>query len=72
MTKEKTPLGEYWKDTNYTPLYQLYNRVDYVAHEMRQRHKDGHAPTKALVEELEAIAIELKILDKHSKGLPKS
>jgi len=28
--KETSLLGEYWKDAEFTPLYQLYSRVDYV------------------------------------------
>lgn len=67
--KSNTPIGEHWKDTNYPPLYQLYRRVERVAEDMRERKKVGWAPLTAHVTELDAIAAELKILD---KKLPKS
>jgi hypothetical protein len=62
--KSKTPIGEHWKNTTYSPLYQLYRRVEKVADDMRERQKVGWAPLVAHVTELDAIATELKILDK--------
>ena len=63
------PLGAHWKDTGYSPLYQLYRRVEAVTDELRKRHKEGWAPLKKHVDELQAISIELKLLDKQ---LPQS
>jgi hypothetical protein len=62
--KSKTPIGEHWKSTNFSPLYQLYRRVEKVADDMRERQRVGWAPLVAHITELDAIAIELKILDK--------
>ena len=61
--KSNTPLGEHWKNTSHSPLYQLYRRVQRVADDMRERKKVGWAPLVAHVTELDAIATELKILD---------
>jgi hypothetical protein len=65
--KSNTPIGEHWKDTSYSPLYQLYRRVQRVADDMRERKKVGWAPLAAHVTELDAIAAELKILDKEPR-----
>ena len=64
MKESGPPIGEYWKESGFSPLYQLYNRVEYIAKELRKRQKDGHAPLVEHVKELDAIAIDLKILDK--------
>lgn len=61
--KKADPIGEHWKETDYSPLYQLYRRVEFVANEMRRRQRAGHAPLAAHVRELDAIASELKHLD---------
>jgi hypothetical protein len=45
-------------------LYQLYRRVEKVAADLEKRRRDGHVPTKEHIEELNHIAIELKVLDK--------
>lgn len=65
MKKDEPPLGEYWKKTKYSPLYQLYRRVEFIADEMRKRQKRGFAPLVRHVKELDAITIELKVLDKN-------
>ncbi len=64
--KPKQPLGEHWKETQYSPLYQLYRRVETIADAMRKRQQEGHAPLIGHVQELDAIAFELKSLDKIS------
>ena len=57
-------MGGHWKSTTYSPLYQLYRRVETVARELRKRQKMGRAPRKKHVDELHDISIELKVLDK--------
>jgi hypothetical protein len=61
MKKEQPPIGEYWKESKFSTLYQLYRRVEFIANELRRRQRDGHAPLVAHVKELDAIANELKI-----------
>ena len=61
--KEKPPLGEHWKTTDYPVLYQLYSRVEFIAEQMRKRQKEGRAPLVEHLTELSAIAGELKSLD---------
>jgi hypothetical protein len=61
--KEKPPLGERWKTTEYPVLYQLYSRVEFIAEQMRKRHKEGRAPLVEHLTQLSAIAGELKSLD---------
>ncbi len=61
--KEKPPLGEHWKTTDYPVLYQLYSRVEFIAEQMRKRQKEGRAPLVEHLTELSAIAEELKSLD---------
>lgn len=67
MKKGKTgplPMGAHWERTNYPPLYQLYRRVETVTRELRDRQKRGWAPLRKHVDELHAISIHLKVLDK--------
>jgi hypothetical protein len=61
--KEKPPLDEHWKTTDYPVLCQLYSRVELIAEQMRKRHKEGRAPLVGHLTELSAIAGELKSLD---------
>ena len=63
VAKEKPPLGERWKTTEYPVLYQLYSRVEFIAEQMRKRHKEGRAPLVEHLTQLSAIAGELKSLD---------
>jgi hypothetical protein len=58
------PMGAHWKETKYSPLYQLYRRVETVAHQLRERQKKGWAPLKEHIVELDDVATELKVLDK--------
>jgi hypothetical protein len=53
--EEKPPLGEHC---------QLYSRVEFIAGELRNRHKEGRAPLVEQLRELSAIAGELKRLDR--------
>lgn len=67
MKKSKNwplPMGAHWERTNYPPLYQLYRRVETVTRELRDRQKRGWAPLRKHVDELHAISIHLKVLDK--------
>jgi hypothetical protein len=64
MAKNHVSLGAHWKESGFSPLYQCYSRVEWIAKEMRTRQKAGHAPLVAHVEELYAIAADLKTLDK--------
>jgi hypothetical protein len=52
-----------WEQTNYSKLYQLYRRVEDVAHDLETRRQQDMKVTKGLVEELYDIAIKLKVLD---------
>ena len=63
--RDKKPelMGAYWRDTNYSPLYQLYRRVETVASQLCERQKNGWAPLKKHVNELYDISIQLKVLD---------
>jgi len=70
--KSNTPLGDHWKDTSYPPLYQLYRPVQKIADDLRERKKVGWAPLAAHITELDAIAAELKILDKKPPKSKKS
>lgn len=60
---DKTTLGSHWESTTNSELYQLYRRVEDVAVELEKRRKNGWAATRPYIEELNAIAIKLKILD---------
>ncbi len=62
--KKSQPMGAHWKETGYSPLYQLYRRVETVARQLRKRQKSGWAPLRKHVDELYDISIQLKILDK--------
>jgi hypothetical protein len=64
--KTKTSMGEHWKDTGFSALYQLCRRVETVADQLRKRQKDGQAPLVSHVQELDAIAGELRSLDRKS------
>jgi hypothetical protein len=61
--KKEEPLGEHWKNTEFSELYQLYRRVEFIADEMRKRQRAGHAPLVTHVVELDPIAGDLKSLD---------
>ena len=61
--KAKKLMGEHWESTGYPKVYQLSRRVETVAHELAERRSYDWAPLKRHVEELYAIAGELKILD---------
>ena len=71
MQKPKELLGDHWKNTSYSELYQLYRRVEYIADELRKRQRSGHAPLVEHVRELDAISYELKSLDKRSVTRPR-
>jgi hypothetical protein len=64
MKKNGPALGEHWKESGFSPLYQLYSRVEYIANELRKRQRAGHQPLAEHVRELDAIALDLRILDK--------
>ncbi|MBZ5672184.1 MAG: hypothetical protein LAO04_20980 [Acidobacteriia bacterium] len=62
--KEPELMGAHWKDTNYSPLYQLSRRVETVARQLGDRRKKGWTSHKKHVNELYDISIQLKVLDK--------
>jgi len=66
----KPTLGSHWENTSYSELYQLYRRVEDIAVELERRRKNGSGATKPHIEELNAIAIKLKILDKTVTPVP--
>jgi hypothetical protein len=68
--KPAEPMGVYRKKTGYSPLYQLYRRVERVAGELEGRRRRGWVPTTKYIEELYSISIELKILDSSSRKRP--
>lgn len=61
--RAKQTMGAHWKETGYSPLYQLYRRVETVASQLEKRRQSGWIPTKAHIEELDDIAVQLKVLD---------
>jgi polyhydroxyalkanoate synthesis regulator phasin len=63
MKTTKELMGAHWEQTNYSKLYQLYRRVEDVAHDLETRRQQDMKVTKGLVEELYDIAIKLKVLD---------
>ena len=62
-TKSAETMGAYWKKSGYSPLYQLYRRVETVATKLEQRRRKGWVPSKEYIAELYDISVELKILD---------
>ena len=60
--KEKI-MGEHWETSGYSRLYQLYRRVESVAHRLEKRRQHGWVPTKKYIAELYDIATQLKVLD---------
>lgn len=67
-TNEAEVMGAHWKGTGYSPLYQLYCRVESVARELHERQKGGWRPLKKHVYELHDISIQLKVLASRSRG----
>jgi len=67
-TNEAEVMGAHWKDTGYSPLYQLYRRVETVTRQLRERQKDGWAPLKKHVGELYDISIQRKVLASRGRG----
>lgn len=63
-------MGAHWKDTGYSPLYQLYRRVESVARELHERQKGGWSPLKRHVDELHDISIQLKVLASRGRSPP--
>jgi hypothetical protein len=61
---KKQLLGSHWELTSSSKLYQLYRRVEDVATRLEDRRRNGRVPSKPYLEELNDIAIELKVLDK--------
>jgi type VI protein secretion system component VasF len=55
--------NDHRETTNYPVLYHLYSRVEFIAEQMRKRHKEGRTPLVEHLTELSAIAGELKSLD---------
>ena len=62
--KRKEPIGAYWKETPFSPLYQLSRRVEQMAELLERRRRDGHGARVEHIQELSAIALELKDLDR--------
>jgi len=56
-------MGEHWNESGYSKLYQLYRRVEMVAHRLEKRRQHGWVPTKKYIAELYDISAELKVLD---------
>jgi hypothetical protein len=56
-------MGEHWNTSGYSKLYQLYRRVEAVAHRLEKRRQHGWVPTKKYIAELYDISIQLKVLD---------
>jgi hypothetical protein len=63
---KKEPLGSHWEKTGYSRLYQLYRRIEDVSRALEKRRSNGRVATKLYIEELNAIAMALKILDKQT------
>ena len=61
-------MGEHWIKTDYSKLYQLYRRVEKVAHQLEERRQKGWVPAKKYIDELYDILVQLKVLD--GKGNP--
>ena len=55
----KETMGACWKHSSYSPLYQLYRRVETVASSLERRRRHGHVATKKYIHELYDIASEL-------------
>jgi len=64
---EKKLLGERWNATGYSKPYQLYRRVEAVAHQLEKRRRRGWVPAKKYIAELYDISTQLKILDSEIK-----
>jgi hypothetical protein len=62
MMKQKL-IGEHWNTSGYSKLYQLYRRVETVAHRLNKRRRRGWVPTKKYIAELYDISDQLKVLD---------
>jgi hypothetical protein len=60
---KKELIGEHWNESGYSKLYQLYRRVEFVAHKLEKRRQLKWVPTKKYMEELYDISTQLKVLD---------
>jgi hypothetical protein len=52
-------MGEHWNAGGYSKLYQLYRRVETVAHHLEKRRQRGWVPTKQYIAELYDISTQL-------------
>jgi hypothetical protein len=60
---KKSTMGSHWEESSYTVLCQLHRRVQNVRNALEVRRQNGHVATKKYIEELDAIAGQLKVLD---------
>jgi hypothetical protein len=63
---KKEPFGSHWEKTSYSKLYQLYRRVEDVSRGLEKRRSNGWVASRPYIEELNAIAVALKLLDKQT------
>lgn len=63
--QKKETLGAHWERTQHSKLDQLYRRVEDVSRGLEKRRQSRWVPSRPYIEELDAIAMALKVLDKN-------